>query len=127
MTAEILLVDDNKIQAETRRMVLLRSGRSVAVAGSAAEALKLLEDEIFLQAIRLIISDHWMPGMNGPEFVRRLRAGLPRVPVLVLSGLPDAEAEYEGMNVVFRIKPMAPEYLIRLSGEMLNPPVELSA
>jgi hypothetical protein len=30
------------------------------------------------------------------------------MPVIVLSGLPDAEEEYEGLNVAFRMKPLPP-------------------
>ena len=53
-----------------------------------------------------------MPGMNGSEFVRQLRQTHPTLPVLVISGLEDAEAEYEGLNVLFRLKPLQPENLL---------------
>ena len=32
----------------------------------------------------------------------------------MLSGLPDAEMEYEGLNVAFRLKPLPPAELIEL-------------
>src|SRR5580692_5200814 len=100
--AAILLVDDNPVQAATRKAILSHSGNHVFVAANAQEALKLLEDTGFTNNISLIITDHLMPKMNGPQFVAQLRTQLPNVPVLVLSGMPGAEAEYDGMNVLYR-------------------------
>ena len=113
--AAILLVDDNPVQAATRKAILTFSGNQVSVATNAQEALTLLENSDFAKNINLIITDHLMPHMNGPQFVARLRVQLPNVPVLVLSGLPDAEAEYDGMNILYRLKPLDPEELIRLA------------
>lgn len=127
MTADILLVDDNAVQATTRRSILLRTGRTVALANGACQALALLEDAAFRKSLGLVITDHCMPGMNGPEFVGRLRVQLPSVPVVVLSGYPDVEADYEGMNVVFRMKPVAPDQLIALSESLLDPPLTRTA
>jgi DNA-binding NtrC family response regulator len=127
MTADILLVDDNAVQATTRRSILLRTGRTVALAGSAAQALHLLDDPALRNSLGLVITDHCMPGMNGPEFVERLRDMFPAVPVVVLSGFPDVESEYSGMNIVFRMKPVAPDQLIALSESLLNPPLTKTA
>jgi DNA-binding response OmpR family regulator len=127
MTAEILLVDDNAVQASTRRTILSRSGQTVAVAAGALQALSMLEDEQLFHSINLVITDHWMPGMNGPELVTRLRRQLPVIPVLVLSGLPDAEEEYAGLNVIFRIKPLAPDQLIALVESLLDSPMGRTA
>jgi CheY-like chemotaxis protein len=113
--AAILLVDDNPVQAATRKAILTFSGNQVSVATNAQEALTLLENSDFAKNINLIITDHLMPHMNGPQFVARLRLQLPNVPVLVLSGLPDAEAEYDGMNILYRLKPLDPEELIGLA------------
>jgi DNA-binding response OmpR family regulator len=62
--------------------------------------------------VRLVITDHLMPGMTGSEFVRELRKSHPKLPVLVISGLEEAEAEYEGLNVLFRLKPLLPDDLL---------------
>jgi CheY-like chemotaxis protein len=116
----ILLVDDNDIQAMTRKAILSRSGKQVMVANSALVALELLEDGAFCSQVGLVITDHLMPGMHGPEFVQNLRTTLPTVPVLVLSGLPEADEAYEGLDVVFRLKPLAPEELIQLANELMQ-------
>ncbi len=53
-----------------------------------------------------------MPDMNGSEFVTRLREFDPEIPVLVISGLAEAEDEYAALGVDFRIKPLLPQKLI---------------
>lgn len=111
----ILLVDDNPVQAATRQAILASAGLKVFVATSANNALVLLEDLELARNVKLVITDHVMPKMNGQQFVVRLRQLFPTLPVLVLSGMPDAETEYVGMNVVYRPKPIVPEELIRLA------------
>jgi DNA-binding response OmpR family regulator len=124
MNAEVLLVDDNPIQAVTRQAILSLPGRAVAVAEGARQALEMLEDEQLLTSIGLVITDHWMPDINGPQFVDLLRRRLPVVPVLVLSGLPDVEAEYAGLDVIFRVKPIAPTQLMALVDSLLDEPMD---
>jgi CheY-like chemotaxis protein len=128
MIAEILLVDDNVVQATTRRAILARSGRSVAIASGVTQALQmLLDDEELLHSINLVITDHWMPGLNGPQFIEKLREQLPEIPVLVLSSLADVEGEYEGLKVIFRVKPFPPDMLITLTSSILDEPFTRSA
>ncbi|MGA9242046.1 MAG: response regulator [Silvibacterium sp.] len=124
MDAEVLLVDDNPIQAATRQAILSLPGRAVAVAEGARQALEMLEDEQLLNSIGLVITDHWMPDINGPQFVDLLRRRLPIVPVLVLSGLSDVEAEYAGLDVIFRVKPIAPAQLMALVDSLLDEPMD---
>ena len=117
---QILLVDDNPVQAEARHAILSRSGVQVVVARSAAGALEVLDDLAVSASIGLMVTDHLMPGMNGPELVARVRQFLPELPILVLSGLPDAELEYGEDRILFRLKPFPPGELIRLVKHMLG-------
>ncbi|MGC2164294.1 MAG: response regulator, partial [Silvibacterium sp.] len=89
--------------------------------------LSMMDDASLLKSIGLVITDHSMPGMNGPEFVTRLRERMPAVPVIVLSGFPDVEQEYEGMNILFRLKPVPPDQLIALAESLLHSPLTKSA
>ncbi len=118
--AKILLVDDNPLQGAARQAILVRSGASVLTASGAREALAILGDPLLQGAIGLLVTDHLMPEMNGPELVRQVRQMLPTLPILVLSGLPDAESDYEPGQVLFRLKPFPPTELIRLVKLMLN-------
>lgn len=125
---QILLVDDNPIQASTRKIILERTGCTVKLASSGVDALSLLSDAAYLQATRLIITDHLMPNMNGPELVKALRQRGIDLPILVLSGLPDAEHQYCGFDVTFRLKPFHPDALIQLVHDLLDdPPMQRTA
>ena len=114
----ILIVDDNPIQAVTRRLILEKAHFPVVIAESGAAALTRFDSG---EPFGMVITDHCMPEMGGPELVKRLREQS-ALPILVLSGLPEAELEYEGMDVLFRLKPMQPQELIELSRTMLFPP-----
>lgn len=112
MIATILLIDDNAVQAATRQAILKRAGYSAIAVLSPKRALEQFQGNEFPTEISLVITDHLMPGMNGSEFVRHLRQLRPTLPVLVISGLDEAETEYEGLHVVFRQKPLHPENLL---------------
>jgi CheY-like chemotaxis protein len=112
MPATLLLIDDNAIQAATRQTILKRAGYFVIAVLSPERALEQFRNEEYPAPIDLIITDHNMPGMTGSEFVAEVRKFSPDVPVLVISGMVEAEEEYEGLNVEFRLKPLLPDNLL---------------
>jgi DNA-binding NtrC family response regulator len=114
LSKTVLLVDDNPIQLSARQMVLSQAGLEVKVATSADSALALLRTLSQAEKIGVIVTDHIMPQATGSEFVTLVRQINPQVPVIVISGLAEAEKEYEGMNVLFRQKPCPPPELIDL-------------
>lgn len=120
MSGTILLIDDNAIQAATRQAILKRAGHSVVTASDPGQVLQQLENEIFADNLALIITDHIMPTMNGSEFVRHLRERHLELPVMVISGLDEAEPEYEGLNVLFRPKPLHPDNLLASVEKLLG-------
>ena len=127
MTSRILLVDDNHIQSATRRAILEGCGRDVNIAQQGQQALELLNQPDATPAIGLIITDHLMPVISGPEFVAEVRRRGFTLPIVVLSGLPDAECEYEGLDVIFRLKPFDPDSLIRLVRDLIGDSMRRSA
>ena len=66
----ILIVDDNVQNLKLARLVLTTEGYDVRTAEDAEEALRLFH--IF--APRLILMDLQLPGMDGLELTRRLKA-----------------------------------------------------
>ena len=112
MPATILLIDDNAVQAATRQTILKRAGYFVIAALSPERALEQFRNNEFPAPIDLIITDHIMPGLNGNHFVAALREFAPDVPVLVITGLAEAEEEYQNLNVHFRLKPLLPDNLL---------------
>ena len=120
MPATLLLIDDNAIQAATRQTILKRAGYFVVVTLNPERALDQLRSGELTAPIDLIITDHIMPGMNGLEFVAHVREFASTMPVLVISGLAEAEEEYSHLNVEFRLKPLLPEYLLSTVYGMLS-------
>jgi CheY-like chemotaxis protein len=108
----VLLIDDNAIQATTRQAILRRAGYFVIAMMNPARALEQFQHDEFPVAIDAVITDHTMPGMSGAEFVRELRKTHSELPVMVISGLEDAEYEYAGMDVRFLLKPLLPDLLL---------------
>jgi len=117
----ILLIDDNAIQAATRQTILRRAGYYVIAVLNPVRALEQLRSGEFPATVGAIITDHLMPGMSGSEFVRELRKTSPDVPVMVISGLEEAEPEYEGLNARFLLKPLSPELMLSNLREIIGP------
>ena len=76
--------------------------------------MALLRSDGVGESIASVVTDHIMPDVSGAEFVKALREIRPDVPVIVITGHPDAEAEYRGLNIEFRQKPISPPDLIAL-------------
>jgi CheY-like chemotaxis protein len=122
MTPTVLLIDDNAVQAATRQTILKRAGYFVIAVLSPERALEQFRNSEYPAEIDLIITDHVMPGMNGSEFVRNVRGFAPDVPVLVISGMEEAESEYEGLNTHFRLKPLLPDNLLASVHRLVHHP-----
>jgi CheY-like chemotaxis protein len=93
--ANILVVDDDTLTLDLFTIVLQRHGYFFSVAKDGAEALKLCESQKF----DLIITDIFMPNMDGFELIVDLVGKNSKVPVIAMSGggywavqkvLPDA-------------------------------------
>lgn len=87
MAKQILVVDDEPYLRDIQVLVLSAAGYVATALETASEALDRLAD------IRpdLILLDMSMPGMDGREFLARLRARAPwrHLPVILSSGFPE--------------------------------------
>jgi CheY-like chemotaxis protein len=84
MTADaILVIDDNPQNLRLARLVLRSAGFDVHTASDAEEALIMLETLV----PALIVTDVQLPGLDGLELTRRLKADArhQRIPVLALT------------------------------------------
>ena len=111
----VLVADDNADSADTLAMVLETEGHELRVAHDGAEALRLA------QAWRpdLAILDIGMPGLNGHEVARALRAtpGLEDIALLALTGWGSAEDRARSAASGFDLhltKPVDPLQVLRL-------------
>src|SRR5918912_530178 len=82
MSDSILIVDDERGIRETLRAVLEDEGFSVEAAESGEECLKALERRAF----GCVLLDVWLPGIDGLETLRQLRAGGVDAAVVMISG-----------------------------------------
>nr|WP_320016696.1 response regulator [uncultured Desulfobacter sp.] len=91
---KILIVDDEKDFVEMFSLRLTRQGEKVSVAYSGQEALDLLEKT----KIDVVILDIRMPGMDGIETLKKIKAAYPLVEVIMLTGHGSTETAVEGMK-----------------------------
>src|SRR5512146_1552578 len=80
----VLVVDDEPLVTELAGDILRRFGYSVLKASAGEEAVNLYQQKS--QEIVAVILDIVMPGMDGREVFRRIRAINPEVKVVVSSG-----------------------------------------
>ena len=119
---QVLLIDDNPLQLSVREAILRNAGFLVSVATTGESALATLR--AVPDKIGVIVTDHVMPGCSGSELVRQIRADKNCLPVIVLSGLAEAEVEYKGLEIIFRPKPLPPPELIELVRMCMDSPAQ---
>ena len=78
----ILIVDDEASIRKSLEGVLSDEGYSCALASDGADALAQLQS----LHPSLVLLDIWMPGMDGIETLRRMKAARPETPVIMMSG-----------------------------------------
>ena len=106
MAATILIVEDEHAVARGIQYALQQEGYEVAVARSGEEGLDIATH----QAPDLVVLDVRLPGMDGFEVLRRLRAAGAKMPVLVLT------ARDEEVDKVIGLELGADDYLTKPFG-----------
>lgn len=87
-TSRILIVEDEFLIRMTLSEALMDEGYEVIEAASASEGLDRLTED---RSIGLMMTDIQLPGgMDGVELGRRARALMPDLPIIYVSGRPDA-------------------------------------
>ncbi|HEX9887300.1 MAG TPA: response regulator [Longimicrobiales bacterium] len=80
--ADILIIDDDPQILRALAGLLEQQGHTVRQAGDGARALALLNEE----SADLVISDIYMPEMDGIEFLIRVHEEFPDLPIVAMSG-----------------------------------------
>ncbi len=90
---KILVVDDDPLSRKLLLHTLENAGYSCAEADNGAAALEMVHAE----KPALLLLDYHMPGLNGAEVLRRLRAegdsGVAQIPTIMLTGHGGEESE----------------------------------
>jgi CheY-like chemotaxis protein len=82
MPEKILVVDDDQITLGNVCQFLNQEGYEVKCATDGLQALNLLEQERF----HLVLSDIFMPEMNGYELLGQVRGRFVRTPMILMTG-----------------------------------------
>ncbi len=90
----VLIVDDDADARDVAAAFIEQDGYAVQLAASGQEALARLSQG----SVSLALVDYAMPGMSGAEFVRRARAKQVDLPVVYVTGNPDALATEAAPN-----------------------------
>ena len=80
--ARVLVIDDDELLRRALRAVLEAAGYDVIEAAEGAAGLRVQRD----QGADLVLVDIFMPGVDGLEFIRTLRAELPHAKIIAMSG-----------------------------------------
>jgi len=116
----VLIADDDPDILELVSLTLERDGYEVLPARSGEEALRIAAGH----TLHLAVLDLMMPGIDGHEVTRRLRAvdGDPRLPILILSAFAEdrqaALAIDAGADAYMR-KPFSPGELVAKAGSLI--------
>jgi CheY-like chemotaxis protein len=125
-SAKILVVDDEYYMRKVIRTLLLSMDvtdvHDAADGASGLAAICALDPDV-------VILDWQMAGMNGPEFVRRVRSpdtfAYPNVPIIMLTGHSEHSRVVEAMRLgvhEFLLKPVSAKGLYeRLVSVLMNP------
>jgi PAS domain S-box-containing protein len=96
-TKKLLAVDDSETFLQTLAEVLRAEGYDVAIARSGEEAIALLA----VQPVDCVLLDVMMPGMDGQETCRRLKASpeTREIPVVMLTANEDRTTMIQGLDM----------------------------
>ncbi len=110
MKGAILVVEDEQAIADLVRAYLKRDGFGVVWASSGEQAM----EELSRHSVRLVVLDIGLPGIDGFEVCRRLRART-GVPILILSARDEEVDRVAGLEAGaddYVTKPFSPRELV---------------
>ena len=98
MAKQILVVDDEERIRQSLNGILKDEGYEVQEAKDGTQALKQLETD----PPDLVLLDIWMPGMDGMEILERMKAQMPNLPVIMISGHGNIELAVKAVKFTRR-------------------------
>ncbi|HPC86746.1 MAG TPA: sigma-54 dependent transcriptional regulator [Smithellaceae bacterium] len=119
MNETILVVDDEVSIGQSLKAILEDEGYQVLVAGSGEEALRIVTEEM----PHLVLLDIWLPGMDGLETLKAVRAAHPNMLVIMMSGHGTIETAVKATKLGafdFIEKPLSLDKVMILVNNALN-------
>ena len=121
--AEVLLLDDDPAMLVFLEGILSHAGYTCHIQTDPQAALSQVAS---CEEIGLVLSDVYMPGLTGLQFINRLhglRLGRPVPPVLLLTAQPSVESAIDALRLGaedFLLKPVRPAELIEAVAQALS-------
>ena len=120
---KVLVVDDEPDARDLLDFILQKAGATVELAASTGEALELLQ----ISRPDLLVADIGMPGEDGYELIRKVRASsqqaVAQLPAMALTAYARAEERAQAFSAGFQshmTKPVEPAELIATIARMLE-------
>jgi DNA-binding NtrC family response regulator len=107
VAGRVFIVDDEERVRKTVGLALKQGGYEVLEAADGEEAIAAIQAYPSGFSIHVIICDIDLPKVSGNDLIAFIRAKLPTVPVIVLTGHPDVK------GAAFLFKQGVVDYLIK--------------
>lgn len=107
----MMLVDDEERYLQTTARLIEKRGYEVLTARSGEEALKKLS----AQTVHVVVLDMKMPGMDGNETLKAIKAIYPLVEVIMLTGHATVDSAIDGLRngaFDYLMKPADPDQIL---------------
>ncbi len=121
---KILVVDD---EAEVREVIKLQleqnKGLNVLEAVDGQDAIDILRSGDNMVNVGVILCDIRMPRVNGVECIQFIREQAPGIPIVVVTGYPDAELATDLLEKGVKdylVKPVEREQLLAVVEELIS-------
>lgn len=119
MNETILVVDDEESICQSLKAILKDEGYQVLVAGSGEEAVKIVEEEM----PQVVLLDVWLPGMDGLETLKAIKAINSKILIIIMSGHGTIETAVKATKLGafdFIEKPLSLDKIIILVNNAVN-------
>jgi DNA-binding NtrC family response regulator len=110
---KVALVDDEELFRETLAKLLRRRGLEVATAADGVAGIDLVR----AMAPDVVVLDLRMPGIDGIETLKRIKATRPDTRVIMLTGHGSVESGVDALRAEafdFLLKPVSPDQLVEV-------------
>ncbi len=111
---QVLLVDDEDLERKILRFILENSWLPITIVGEAGSGREAL-DKVHLTRPDLIIMDIKMPGIDGIEACRQIKALFPTMEVIILTAYSKFSYSQQAIKAQatdYLLKPIQPQQLI---------------
>jgi DNA-binding response OmpR family regulator len=93
--SQVLIVDDERSVRNVMRRFLEADGHEVSVAEHGEDAFKLITENRF----DLVVTDIFMPKVDGVDLLKRIKQVSPQVPVILVSGNPTLDTAIKAVKL----------------------------